>query len=351
MMGNILVLLDHDRGVMDPVSFQAIKFATRFGCESVHVALIGSDAARLADVALDRSSCATWLVEHPALSDFAPEAWADAVVALAKQIEAVFIVGPGTERGNEVLAHVAAALNTTFVSNVTSVDLSRGADVNVAAGAADQFRLTRARWGGSLSETVLFDHGVQSEPRLVEREKPPLEPVTAVLSCAPHAFDAASRGSISGEVQRFTPELRDNAARTRVKDRITLGSGMSLQTAPVVVSGGRGVGSAEAFGPLDELAELLGGAVGCSRVVTNQGWRPHADQVGQTGKRVAPALYIACGISGAIQHWIGMKAAENVFAINLDKDAPMVTKADYAVIGDLHEVVPAIVEELKRRRG
>ena len=94
-----------------------------------------------------------------------------------------------------------------------------------------------------------------------------------------------------------------------------------------------------------------GGAVGCSRVVTNQGWRPHSDQVGQTGKRVAPELYIACGISGAIQHWVGMQAAKHVLAINTDPAAPMVTKADYAVIGDLHEIVPAIVAELQRRRG
>jgi len=94
---------------------------------------------------------------------------------------------------------------------------------------------------------------------------------------------------------------------------------------------------------------LLGGAVGCSRVVTNNGWRPHADQVGQTGKRIAPELYIACGISGAIQHWVGMMAAKRVLAINTDKDAPMVTKADYAVLGDLHAILPAIVAELRRR--
>ena len=130
-----------------------------------------------------------------------------------------------------------------------------------------------------------------------------------------------------------------------------MAEGITLTTAPVVVSGGRGVGSEEGFAAIEALAELLGAAVGCSRVVTNQGWRPHADQVGQTGKRVAPELYIACGISGAIQHWVGMQAAKHVLAINTDPDAPMVTKADYAVIGDLHEIVPAIVEELRRRRA
>ena len=112
--------------------------------------------------------------------------------------------------------------------------------------------------------------------------------------------------------------------------------GVTLATAPVVVSGGRGVGSADGFEPLEELAELLGGVVGCSRVVTNNGWRPHADQVGQTGTRIAPDLYIATGISGAIQHWVGAMASKKILAINTDPEANMVTKADYAVIADLH---------------
>jgi electron transfer flavoprotein alpha subunit len=111
------------------------------------------------------------------------------------------------------------------------------------------------------------------------------------------------------------------------------------------------VGSPEGFAPLEELAELLGGVVGCSRVVTNNGWRPHSDQVGQTGTVVAPDLYIACGISGAIQHWVGMMASKTVIAVNTDAEASMVTKADYAVLGDLSEIVPAIVDEVKRRRS
>jgi electron transfer flavoprotein alpha subunit len=118
----------------------------------------------------------------------------------------------------------------------------------------------------------------------------------------------------------------------------------------VVISGGRGVGSGDGFAPLEELAELLGGVVGCSRVVTNSGWRPHSDQVGQTGTVVAPELYIACGISGAVQHWVGMMNAKHVLAINTDPEAPMVTRADWAVVADLHAVVPAINEEIRRRR-
>ena len=123
---------------------------------------------------------------------------------------------------------------------------------------------------------------------------------------------------------------------------------MLLTDAKVVVGGGRGVGSAEGFKALEELANLLGGAVGGSRVVTNLGWRSHADQIGQTGARIAPELYVACGISGAIQHIVGCKAAKRILAINTDKDAPMVARADYAVIGDVQEILPAVVQELRR---
>jgi electron transfer flavoprotein alpha subunit len=132
---------------------------------------------------------------------------------------------------------------------------------------------------------------------------------------------------------------------------VTLTEGVTLSTASVVVSGGRGVGSADGFAQLEELADLLGGRVGCSRAVTNNGWRSHADQVGQTGTRIAPEIYIACGISGAIQHWVGAMASKNILAINTDREANMVTKAGYAVIADLHEVIPAVIEEVKRRRS
>jgi electron transfer flavoprotein alpha subunit len=130
-----------------------------------------------------------------------------------------------------------------------------------------------------------------------------------------------------------------------------LSEGVTLSTAPVVVGGGRGVGSPEGFAPLEELAEVLGGRVGCSRAVTNNGWRNHKDQVGQTGTRIAPTVYIASGISGAVQHWVGAMASKHILAVNTDPEANMVTKADWAVIGDLHEVIPAITAEIRRRTG
>ncbi len=129
------------------------------------------------------------------------------------------------------------------------------------------------------------------------------------------------------------------------------GGKVSLADAKVVVSGGRGVGSSEGFAILEELAALLEGAVGCSRVVTSAGWRPHTDQVGQTGTKVSPDLYIACGISGATQHIAGCKGAKTLLAINDDPEATIFNHADYAVIGNLHEIVPAITAELRKVRG
>jgi electron transfer flavoprotein alpha subunit len=129
------------------------------------------------------------------------------------------------------------------------------------------------------------------------------------------------------------------------------GGGVSLADADVVVSGGRGVGSAEGFSVIEELAALLGGAVGCSRAVTSAGWRPHSDQVGQTGTKISPEIYIACGISGATQHMAGCKGAKRLLAINPDGEASIFSSADYGVIGDLHEVVPAISAEIRKVRG
>jgi electron transfer flavoprotein alpha subunit len=206
----------------------------------------------------------------------------------------------------------------------------------IAVSAGEDYHLTRIRWGSSLLE----------EARLTG-------PSPKLCTIAPLVIAAeAVEIPVETAVETFSPSLEERDLLVKVVDRVRPESDkISLTDARVVVSGGRGVGSAEKFAVLEELAALLGGAVGGSRVVTNLGWRPHADQVGQTGTRVAPDLYIACGISGAIQHWVGCKASKHILAINTDPEAPMVTKADYAVIGDLHEVLPALVAEIKREKS
>jgi electron transfer flavoprotein alpha subunit len=260
-------------------------------------------------------------LDHPLLSDYAPEALGEALAQLVAASQPDAVLAAATDRGNEVMAHLAAILDEPLATNVTSLRPT-GSD----------WELTRLRWGGSLFE----------EARLTARVK--------LATVAPHTCEPVT-GTGTGPIEIFTPDLGDELTRTRVVERVQVSEGVTLTTAPVVVSGGRGVGSEEGFAILEELAALLGGAVGCSRVVTNNGWRSHASQVGQTGTRVAPNLYIACGISGAIQHWVGMMASKTILAINIDPESPMVTRADYAVVGDLHPILEAVVAEVKRRRS
>jgi electron transfer flavoprotein alpha subunit len=241
---------------------------------------------------------------------YAPSAWAAALIEAAGADD---IVCPGSERGNEILAHVAAQLDLPMAANVIEV---RGDEV------------TRQRWGGTLLE----------EARLHSPRK--------LLTAAPFAFEA----STSPQAETLSPDL---SGVVQVVEHVAPDTGgkVSLADAKVVVSGGRGVGSSEGFAILEELAALLEGAVGCSRVVTSAGWRPHTDQVGQTGTKVSPDLYIACGISGATQHIAGCKGAKKLLAINDDPEATIFNHADYAVIGNLHEIVPAITAELRKVRG
>jgi electron transfer flavoprotein alpha subunit len=173
----------------------------------------------------------------------------------------------------------------------------------------------------------------------------------AILTVAPYAVAAVETGGTAA-VETFTPELDDADLAVRVVERVPqAASGISLAEAKVVISGGRGVGSESGFGPVEELATLLGAAVGCSRAVTIAGWRSHTAQVGQTGTKIAPDLYIAAGISGATQHMAGCKASKRILAINKDPEAPIMSAADYAVIGDLHAILPAISAEIRRVRG
>ena len=297
----ILCLVDDD-----PVSLEALTFARRFG--EVEALVFG-------DIDVGGYVARARRVVHARLDEYAPTAWAQAVLELEPEI----VVAPGTDRGHEVLAHVAARIGAPLAANVIDASVD-----------SEALQLTRQRWGGSLLE----------EARLTGTPK--------LLTVAPHAIDAEPSG-ITTTVEDFTPTLGDEHFRVRVMRREEPAAGTArLDSARVVVGGGRGVGSKEGFAVLEELAKLLGGAVGGSRVVTNLGWRPHSDQVGQTGARIAPDLYIACGVSGAIQHIVGCKGAKRILVINKDQNAPIVARADWAVIGDLHEIVPAIVAELRK---
>jgi electron transfer flavoprotein alpha subunit len=320
----ILVLVEHAGAQADELSLQALTLARDLAAGEPVSALLLGDGGRDAAAALGAHGVTTaYVADDERLSAFAPGAWAQSVIGLVERLEPSAVVAAGTNRGNEVLGHVAARRDLPFAANCTEV--KTGSPLTV----------TRVRWGGSLLEEA----SVHS----------PL----ALLSVAPHMVaPATSDGAEAPAVETFAPDLSEDDLLVQVSEHVsTETAGVSLADAKVVVSGGRGVGSADGFGILEELAGVLGAAVGCSRVVTSAGWRPHTDQVGQTGTKVSPDLYIACGISGATQHIAGCKGAKKILAINSDAEAPILASADYAVIGDLTEIVPAITAELRKARG
>jgi electron transfer flavoprotein alpha subunit len=319
-MATTLVLVMTADGAVDRVSLQALTFGAGLSAGGpVHALLIGDPA--LAPELGGWGATDIHVADHPAFATFAPDAIAATVVELAESVGADLVVGPGTEDGNTVMARAAARADLPFAANCT------------AAVPGSPIVVTRQRWGGSLLEEA----AIRAD--------------RAMLSVAPHAIVAVPTGG-SAAVRTFTPALADADLVVRVAERIAATvSGVSLAEARVVVSGGRGAGSAEGFAPVVELADLLGAAVGCSRAVTIAGWRPHTEQVGQTGTKIAPDLYILAGISGATQHMAGCRGAKVVLAINKDAEAPVMTGADYAIIGDMREVLTAISAEIRRRRA
>jgi len=319
MSAATLVVVEHDRGTISPTTCEALTAARSLDAD-IEALSIGVAADHLTAELAPYGVTAVHLVHDDVLSDYGPEAWGEVVAQAVRALKPSVVLATGTDRGNEVMAQAAARLDLPFSANCTEL---RDRDI---------FEMTRIRWGGSLYE----DASLTAEIKLV--------------TVAHHAVEAALADSPGpAAASELAVSLDPSLGRSVIKGRVQREAGITLSTAPVVVGGGRGVGSAEGFAALEELADELGGVVGCSRAVTNNGWRSHTAQVGQTGTRIAPDVYIACGISGAIQHWVGAMASKNIIAINTDKHANMVTKAGYAVIGDLHQVVPAITEEIRRR--
>jgi electron transfer flavoprotein alpha subunit len=258
-------------------------------------------------------------VHAGAVEPFAPDALAAILQRAADEVGAAAVFAAGTDRGNDVMARLAARMGLPLVANC------------ISAAPGDPVTVVRNRWGGSLLETAEL-----SSPR-------------PLITVSPYTFKVTEgEAPIEVDVKKLIAELDPADLVVRVAEHVDPpGGGVSLAEAKVVVSGGRGVGSKDGFAIIEELALLLGARVGCSRVVTSAGWRPHTDQVGQTGTKISPDLYIACGISGATQHMAGCKGAKRILAINSDPDAPIMSLADYSVVGDLKEIIPAISQQIR----
>jgi electron transfer flavoprotein alpha subunit len=310
----VLVLVELDGISAAEASLRAVGLARSLG----PVSAVVFGAAAPAELAVSD----VYLIEPSSVDGYVPVAWARVLCGLMAETGATAVLAAGTDRGNEVMAHLGAITGLPMAANCVS--LSRSGDGALG--------LVRQRWAGLLLEDAV------------------LEAPVALATVAADAVDvsAGTPGDVTVHVHK--PDLAEGDLAVRASESAAGAGGVSLATARVVVGGGRGVGGPDGFAPLEELAELLGGVVGVSRVVSSEGWRPHRQQVGQTGTKITPELYLACGISGAIQHIAGCAGAKHIIAINTDPGAPILAHADYAVIGDLHQVIPALVTALRERR-
>jgi electron transfer flavoprotein alpha subunit len=320
----VLCLVELDGDTPADASLRALTLGRSLGDPSLAVVVFaaagGAPAAALATCGVTD----VYVIEPRTLDGYAPQAWGRVLAGLAAETGASAVLAAGTDRGNEVMAHLGAITGLPMAANCTLVTPDGGRT----------HRLVRHRWAGLLLEDAVM-------------EAPVALFTVAADAVAPVPADAP--GSVQVQVHVHKPELAEADLVVRARESAGRTGGVTLATARVVVGGGRGVGGADGFASLEELAELLGGVVGVSRVVTSEGWRPHRQQIGQTGTKITPELYLACGISGAIQHIAGCAGAKHIIAINTDPGAPILTHADYAIIGDLHTVIPALVAALRDR--
>ena len=318
----ILVLIDHDRGDLDQLSLRALTAARKLG-QDVEAIVIGKEGAALAGIVGEYGAKVLHVANHANLTDYTPMASGRALKDLVEKLKPAAVLAAGSPRGNEQLAHLAAFLDLPMAAECSEITLG------------SPHHVLRARWAGNLIESA----NVHSD--------------LLIASVLAFSTEPESVNGGAATVAEFEPALepQDYAVKVLSRDAGESKGGVTLVDAKVIVSGGRGVGGPDGFGQIEELANLLGGAVGCSRVVTSSGWRPHAEQVGQTGTKVAPDLYIAAGISGAMQHIAGMKNSKTIVVINTDPEAPILSYADYAIIGDLHQVIPALTSAIREAKG
>ncbi|RMH22226.1 MAG: electron transfer flavoprotein subunit alpha/FixB family protein [Gemmatimonadetes bacterium] len=327
-MGDLLAFAEHRDGQLRGAANEAVSTAARLAAElggAAHALVVGGPGVSAAAAELGSRGAATIRVaEHEALSAYAPEAYARVVADQVRAGGYAGVIFAATAQGKDLAPRVAALLDVPLVPDVTRLEVEDGALV-----------ATRPVYAGKAFATVTVD----ASPVLV--------------SIRPNVFAAEERAA-AGSVETFTPELPDEALRTRVVEFVAAeGGSLDVSEASVVVSGGRGMKDPSNWHLLEAVRDAIGpeAALGASRAVVDAGWRPHGEQVGQTGKTVAPKLYIAVGISGAIQHLAGMRTSGTIVAINRDPDAPIFNVADYGIVGDAMEVLPRLAEEIRALRA
>jgi electron transfer flavoprotein alpha subunit len=324
---SVWVYVDQFKGAALAASWEAMGAAKRLAGElgaGVTALVFGQGVAGIAQEAFQYGADAVTICDDPTLADFRVRPYAAILSKLAADARPQVILGPATTRGRDVFGFVAVDLDTGTIADATGLALQGGA-----------VRVTRPVYAGKLiGEAICTDRRPQ------------------LITLRPRAFPKPEPYlGRSGEVTQVPALLREDEIATKVVDYSIEAGKVSLSDAKIIVSGGRGVGGPEGFVPVRELAETLGAALGASRAAVDAGWIPYAHQVGQTGKTVSPDLYIACGISGAIQHQAGMRTAKLIVAVNKDNEAPIFKLARYGIVGDLFKIVPALTAEFKTRLG
>ncbi|MBN2146121.1 MAG: electron transfer flavoprotein subunit alpha/FixB family protein [Anaerolineales bacterium] len=340
-MSEIWIYIDQFKGKALSTSWEAFSAAQAIGASQITGVVLGHNVEAIAQEAIQYGAGRVLLADDPSLADYRPEPYATLLTSLAKENLPDAMLFPTTTRGRELAAMVGIDLNTGVLADVTALEVKDGAIL-----------ATRPIYGGKLLAKVTCS------------TKPP------IITLRSRAFTAPSSSSgRTGSIQRVAAVMAEAEILTKVEGYSTIEGGVSLTDAAVIVSGGRGVANQPSLTPppgmdekeaeiwraqqgfklLAELAQVLGGAVGASRAAVDAGFIPYLHQVGQTGKIVAPDLYIACGISGAIQHLAGIRASKMIVAINKDAEAPIFKLARFGVVGDLYQIVPALAEAFRKK--
>jgi electron transfer flavoprotein alpha subunit len=320
-MSEILVLAAHDGESVKKVTLELLTLARRFG-EPAAVWL-GSGAGGARERLAEYGATKVYVAEGDEMTDYVAAPAAEVLAALVAQASPAAVLVPSTAEGKEVAGRLAVKIGSGVLTD--AVDLSQADGAPVAE---------QSIFGGAIIVKSKVSKGI---------------PIVAVRPNAVPPEAAPGEAAL----EPATVELSDAARGARITERVIAerSERPELTEASIVVSGGRGVGNAENFALIEGLADRLGAAVGASRAATDAGWYPHQFQVGQTGKTVSPQLYLAVGISGAIQHRAGMQTSKTIMVINKDPEAPIFELADFGVVGDLFKVVPQLTEEIARRQG
>lgn len=320
---SILAVLEQRDGVWNRMSFETLAAAQKFGAElslPVYAAVVGRNTGDLTDKRLD----GIYTIEHDLLKSYTPDGYSSAIGQLIGKLKPMLVVFPHTYQVRDFAPKLATSLDRVLVSDVIG---HRAEDGRII--------LVRQLFQGKINADVRFG----GEP-----------PFLASLQAGAWRADAAVVGTATAET--FTPELSPAQIRTKPGELFREAErAVDLSAAQIIVSVGRGIKEAENIAVVQKLADVLGAEMAASRPICDNGWMPMERQVGSSGQTVAPKIYIAVGISGAIQHLVGMKGAKTVIAINRDPEAPIFEIADYGIVGDLFQVVPALVEELQKAKG